>query len=355
MDSGFNVTMTSSLRQAVLTVAPPSDVRTEQGCLILEPKSAATTDTFQGVASQQTKFWISVITSAGFVPLLFVVGLPGNVLSAAVFYRQGLRERINLCIFCLALADVVVLTVTFCLSFEEVHRFYIGPHNFFIVHFVGLTGFIRVSMFLSAVIAAERCFCVVSPLLAQRVLSTRTLAVIIACVSLVLVAGMQVIAGHRRTEMCVYDPLTNTTSTVLTFTEFYKENKQILDFCSQIVYGTVIPVIFFVFVLVTTIITAIKLQSAHRWRQQSTSAATSAGTGSLEKNMVAMTRMLVVTSVVFVATSSTCLWVPLYCLWVPLYCLGVPLYFLWVPLYCLGVPLYCLGVALYCLGVPLYC
>ena len=77
------------------------------------------------------------IDSAALIPLLFLVGVPGNMLSAAVFYRLGLRERINLCVFCLAVVDLLVLTVTFLLTMEQVYRDFIGPASFFIQYFVG--------------------------------------------------------------------------------------------------------------------------------------------------------------------------------------------------------------------------
>ena len=75
--------------------------------------------------------------SAVLIPILFLVGVPGNVLSAAVFRRQGLKERVNLCVFLLALADLVVITVTFLLTAEQVYRDLIGPAGFFITYCVG--------------------------------------------------------------------------------------------------------------------------------------------------------------------------------------------------------------------------
>ena len=75
-------------------------------------------------------------------------------------------------------------------------------------------------MFLSVVIASERCFCVVSPLRAQRMLSTRTMAVFIVTTSAVLLAGMLVIAGPKHTMACVFDPKTNATSQIVYVTEY---------------------------------------------------------------------------------------------------------------------------------------
>ncbi|XP_076442682.1 uncharacterized protein LOC143281363 [Babylonia areolata] len=301
-----NVTMTPpSLSNAGVTLDSSSDVdETVHGCLVLALKSNASSQAtvVERLVSEQAKQWAAIISFAGIV-LLFLVGVPGNILSAAVFYRQGLRERINLCVFCLALVDLVVLTVTFFLAGEEVYNILIGSMYFFKKNFLALTGFIRVSMFLSAVIAAERCFCVVSPLRAQRMLSTRTLAIAIASVSLILVTGLAVITGTKRTEVCVFDPRKSSTSFRLQFTTFYKENKDLMDTFGTIVYGTAIPVVFFVFIMVTTAITVIELRSAVTWRQQSSSSRVQTTRG-FDHHMVALTRMLIATSVVFVVCLS---------------------------------------------------
>ncbi|KAL8576480.1 hypothetical protein ACOMHN_049046 [Nucella lapillus] len=293
--------MTSSLAPAGLTALWRTDRETDDGCVILEARPYTPVDEPAQIVSDEAQYLNTMMTNAALIPLLFVVGLPGNVLSAAVFYRQGLRERINLCIFCLALADIVVITSSVVIAFEVVYQTFVSPDfHFFQIYFVGLTGFTWVSIFLSAVIAAERCFCVVSPLLAQRVLSTRTLAVIITCVSAVLMTGMLLIAGQKYTQICTFDPLTNRTGTAVELSDFFREHRNVLEPMDMFLYGIILPFSCFVLVLVTTIITAVKLRLAQRWRQQSSSAATSAGTGTLEKNMVAMTRMLIANSVLFI-------------------------------------------------------
>ena len=44
-----------------------------------------------------------------FLPILFLIGGPANVINMAVFYKQGLEERINVCLFALSLADGLYL------------------------------------------------------------------------------------------------------------------------------------------------------------------------------------------------------------------------------------------------------
>ena len=50
------------------------------------------------------------------IPTLFFVGVPANLLNCVVFYRQGLRDRMNLCLFCLALVDMLFVALFFTMS-----------------------------------------------------------------------------------------------------------------------------------------------------------------------------------------------------------------------------------------------
>ena len=45
------------------------------------------------------------------LPVLCFVGVSGNVLNCVVFFRQGLRERMNLYIFCLAATDLLFVVL----------------------------------------------------------------------------------------------------------------------------------------------------------------------------------------------------------------------------------------------------
>ena len=87
---------------------------------------------------RQTDYWVStIIIGTVVLPVLFVLGMVGNTLSAAVFKRQGLKDRINLCLFTLALADILVLISNFCLTAEKVYRDLVGFSGFFITYFPG--------------------------------------------------------------------------------------------------------------------------------------------------------------------------------------------------------------------------
>ncbi|PVD19265.1 hypothetical protein C0Q70_19751 [Pomacea canaliculata] len=138
----------------------------EKGCSIF-----VISEPYYYFKNKMVEFWITLITFVGLVLVATVLGIPGNVLSATVFYRQGLRERINLC----------------------------------------LAGAVWASQFLSAVIASERCFCVVSPFHAKRLLKTSTMAAIIVVCSVILIGGMMTVLVSKFTIGCWFDPETNLT------------------------------------------------------------------------------------------------------------------------------------------------
>ena len=58
---------------------------------------------------------LATVVAADLVPVVSLLGVVGNTLNVAVFFRQGLRERVNVCLFSLALADLAVCTLYFLL------------------------------------------------------------------------------------------------------------------------------------------------------------------------------------------------------------------------------------------------
>ena len=92
---------------------------------------------------------------------------------------------------------------------------------------IGLFGISWVSQVMSAIIASERCFCVVSPLRSHTVLSTRTMAVIIV-VLFIIIPGLYFFVAVRYRVMCVYDRTTDTYFKIVDGGEFYYKHKVII-------------------------------------------------------------------------------------------------------------------------------
>ena len=241
--------------------------------------------------------------------LLFLIGGPANVINMAVYYKQGLKDRVNLCLFALSLADVLFLIHSMFVYGEQIHvqfttkeRF--GPMMRFMANnnLAGFFGFSWVSQILSAIIATERCLCVLSPLRFQTLLQTRTMTVIITAVYLVVVGVYFVVATRYRIG-CVFDPSSNTAHYTPVAGEFYQKHQRLIKYLDSFVYGAGIPVVMVFVVTTTTITTAMKILQAAAWRAGSSSASGSS-LSSISPKELALTKMLIGVSVLFIVCVS---------------------------------------------------
>ncbi len=70
----------------------------------------------------QLSLVLGTLVGSNLVPVVSLLGVVGNALNVAVFFRQGLREQVNVCLFSLALADLVVCTLYFLLYGHLLYR-----------------------------------------------------------------------------------------------------------------------------------------------------------------------------------------------------------------------------------------
>ena len=203
--------------------------------------------------------------------VFFLIGWAANVINMAVFYKQGLKERVNLCLFALSLADGLYLIQTISISGEQLHlqfttKEWFGPMMKFMVNnnLIGFMGFPFVSQVLSAIIASERCLCVLCPLRFQTLLQTRTMAVIIVGVYLVVVGPYFVVTLRYRIA-CVFDPSSGTVIYTPVPGKLYRSHKELINYLDGFVYGVGIPTFMVIIVTTKTIITAMKIRQAAAW------------------------------------------------------------------------------------------
>ena len=78
----------------------------------------------------QLSLWVATLVNSNLVPVVSLLGVVGNALNVAVFFRQGLRERVNVCLFSLALADLAVSTLYVLLyGYGVVTQFHFFAHR----------------------------------------------------------------------------------------------------------------------------------------------------------------------------------------------------------------------------------
>ncbi|KAK7479626.1 hypothetical protein BaRGS_00029175 [Batillaria attramentaria] len=282
-----------------------------EGCIVVQMNAGdfIPWNNPDNIVSAEAEQISDTIVSKVTLHILFLfICAPTNIINMIVFVKHGLKERINFCIFSLALIDFLFLFQAFLLYLDSPVILLqnllgydtpsVSPIIVYLsqVNFHGLFGLLWASHFMSAIIACERCYCVVSPLRAQNVMKTRTTAMIVAIVCPVITGGF-FFCSTKWASRCIYDPVLNTTSQEFYPLDFYLENTEFVDLLQGYVYGLGMPLLFMLVVVVTTIVTIVKLRRMASWREQTSSAT------SVSSRDLALTRMLVGTSILFIVCS----------------------------------------------------
>ena len=238
-------------------------------------------------------------------PVIFCVGVPTNVLNCVVFARQGLRDRMNLCLFCLSLVDLCYVTIYYCASGLYCFVGLVRPdlvqwwkwtgHK----HVLGLyRGFLLCSGCLTMIISVERCVCVLWPLQAASLMTARGLGLVVLCV--VAVVHLLCVAFPLKVNVQkVTSPFTNASDYKLVLSEMYRDNPVLFDTIEKTFVSNVVPLFNFVVVGLATIVTVVQLRRMIAWRSNTSTAKDSVMT----RQQVALVKMLVIVSTIFILTS----------------------------------------------------
>ena len=271
-----------------------------ENCIVLGINTTIPWDNPNNLISREAEFLFHRIKTTILIPVLFLIGFPANCINMAVFFKQGLKERINFCLFSLALVDLLSLTGVLAFHADKLFSFTDGERNGAVARFVvnnnliGLYGIVYGSTFLSVIISTERCICVLFPLRAQRCISTKAIAfIIVVGVSVLVFARFAVTAMYQVT--CFYEMRTQRRSWQLYVNSYYFRNQAILNALNGVFYGFCLTVGFPIIVLIMTIITSVRLTHIVRWRSQTSS--------SLSSKEVGVTKMLIALSIEFFVLS----------------------------------------------------
>ncbi|KAL8559507.1 hypothetical protein ACOMHN_037171 [Nucella lapillus] len=85
----------------------------ETNCIVVGWNSTTSNDRQRSMISSQLLLLLVSVKNVILLPILAIIEGPANVLNMVVFFKQGLNERINLCLFCLALVDLCFLVFIF--------------------------------------------------------------------------------------------------------------------------------------------------------------------------------------------------------------------------------------------------
>ncbi|XP_025086792.1 uncharacterized protein LOC112559673 [Pomacea canaliculata] len=262
------------------------------------------------VISFQTYLLIVTVTNTVVYPSLFLVGFPTNVVSGVVFWKQGLKDRMNLCLFVLAVVDTAYLTVLMAQAASSFVTFVndaIGSEYdaYSLVFCLGVGwGLKTASGCISMVVAGERCVCVALPLRADSLMKTRTMAAILVVIVVVTQVAyvIQPLAYIivRVTDESAGDGVRWNIVT----SDLFSRHQVLVNFLLVILLPCIVPLITFVVMVISTAITVDKLRTAMEWREQNcqVSHESSAGkaTDRRKVQQVALTKMLVLLSCVHI-------------------------------------------------------
>ncbi|KAL8565386.1 hypothetical protein ACOMHN_029081 [Nucella lapillus] len=214
-----------------------------------------------------------------------------------VFYRQGLRDKMNLCLFTLAFVDFMYVLCIFTFAIgcpvgllvsshlEQILKWHMRKN---IINFVN--GFLYSSGFLTAIIATERCICVVWPLKSATILKTQTMAwmsiggIVVINLLCLPYAFMHFVSWET-------DKAGNVI-VLLKDTDLFVNNR--LPF--QILRDTILPSISFITFFVVsfvTVVTVRKLKTAMDWRQKTSGHV-------IDKRQMTLVKILITVSCVYI-------------------------------------------------------
>ncbi|KAL8598176.1 hypothetical protein ACOMHN_043247 [Nucella lapillus] len=297
----LNSTVNSSTFNFSTTKAPSQ-------CLVLQFQDFVPWNNEDSIISFETEDLIRRLKDVVFLPILFVIGGPANVINMAVFHKQGLKERINVCLFALSLADCLYLTCNMLWFGEQLYlqfttKVIYGPVMQWMTnhYLLGFYGFTWVSQVLSAIIASERCFCILRPIRSHTILRTSTTTAIII-VTFFVITGVYFVVASRYYIVCAFDPISNSVIMTSIGGEFYYRHKNLVDFLDVFIYGVGLPGVMIAIVTTTTVVTVVKLRQAAQWRVKVSSSGDGGGSdgGGMSVRDIALTKMLVYNSVFFI-------------------------------------------------------
>lgn len=243
---------------------------------------------------------VEFVCYAGLTTLVCLIGIPTNIINCVVFQRQGLSDRVNLCLFSLALSDCLYLLCAFTASsVNSLLRFYdesLGE-EWFLKFGVSLLGFLNglriTSSCIGAMIAVDRCICVVWPLRANTIIKTRT-------------TFLFILISFLLSQVCQVLPFTfdvvgvNTDGAVHWVparSQLYYDHKMLIDMLVVTILGAITPITGFCIVFIATTATVIKLKLAMKWRSKSDYVSSG-----INDRQMTLTTIIVISSSIYVVT-----------------------------------------------------
>ncbi|XP_059163036.1 uncharacterized protein LOC131946348 [Physella acuta] len=247
-------------------------------------------DSFKELLYLYNVWFVVVITSS-----LASFGILNNVINMAVFFRQGLTERVNFTLFCLALSDL--LTSLCALGYTTSYIEKLWPRddrledNTLIVIFSWVRCFFAdTSSTLTLFISIERCLCVTLPFTFSTSFDSKKTKLVVFFIACFMTVNYVPFLGTMKLE---YELLPETNRTELTFiiTDLF------LFMCvyNNFVFGLSLAIICQVVIFVCAVLMYYGLRKSSKFRESVKDVKSDKkgnGLSNKEKRIVKMVMML---------------------------------------------------------------
>lgn len=235
-----------------------------------------------------------------------IFGILSNIINCIIFIKQGFSDTVNISLLGLTISDLCsLLCLMFSnLSFTPAFRYDDVPFIADEVHpLVGgwpHVSFTRVTGFITAFISLERCICVMFPLKVKNIFTPRKNTLIVICI-FALTLGCSSLT-YATAGLCFkFIPERNRTMIGVVY-YFDAYSRAIIFIVSYAVNCVLMPMVFFMSVIVFTVILVVKLKAKASWRYSNSSAVGQTNQKSLNVNTKEMkvAKMVVSISIIFI-------------------------------------------------------
>ncbi|XP_059168576.1 FMRFamide receptor-like [Physella acuta] len=243
---------------------------------------------------------VMIACSLVFGEIVGTLGIIGNIITIIIFIKQGFDDTVNITLTALAVSDIGAL-VTLQLFNVMVNPFFLSLDvNFLVIEvnrvisFYPHNYFIRVTGFITAFAAFERCLCVVKPLHVKQIITRNVSFTFNVLVFFVTIFNIFPIMYTGYFQWKFPSKLNKTYLGVA-----FSKNAQRVFSVSYFITDLFVPYFTFFIIITCTTITGIKLKTKAAWRKTATGASgkPKAEISNKERKVVVM---LITVSVIFV-------------------------------------------------------
>ncbi|XP_059163045.1 uncharacterized protein LOC131946356 [Physella acuta] len=232
----------------------------------MEPRNGTSSGSVTPLLPDEAQFYINIWLVIVARTSLAAFGVASNMVNLTVFLRLGLKERVNLTLFCLSVCDAAtclctaVVAANYVLVFRN-FREGIDPSTLVLFFSWFRCLFADVATSLTVFISIERCFCITSPFVFNAKFSVTKTRTALVLIILFIVINYIPLYGSFKLEQTI-DISSNTTITTFAVTEFYLKITMYNDY----VLGIFLAIICLIAVFVCAVLMQIGLRKSSEFR-----------------------------------------------------------------------------------------